>query len=156
VKARRKAYAGIYGNVVLAKERCWECQAHAFVLDGCLACCGKPARQIADTTKREISPEFRRRRPPRKKRDEQLERQNGLCAYCDRVLGSYVFRGGCPKKLEIEWDHVVPFSYSQNNKNTNFVAACCVCNHLKSSTMYPNMEAARSDLQRRFIAKGYV
>lgn len=156
MKAARKAYAGIYGNVVMAKERCWECRAHAFVIDGHLACCGRPARHLAEVTKREICPDQRRRLPPKRKGDEQLTNQGGLCAYCDRVLGSYVFRGGAPKKLEIAWDHIVPFSYSQNNKATNFVAACCVCNNLKSTTMYPNMESARADLQRRFLEKGYL
>jgi 5-methylcytosine-specific restriction endonuclease McrA len=45
--------------------------------------------------------------------------------------------------LKVNWDHVVPFSYSQNNYAYNFVAACQICNGIKGSQMFKTLEEAR-------------
>lgn len=57
--------------------------------------------------------------------------------------------------LQVNWDHKVPFAYSQNNGNQNFVAACQICNRLKSRIMFNSLEEARVYLYYKQIEKGY-
>lgn len=72
-----------------------------------------------------------------------LELQQGLCFYCDRTLGGIYTRKKRQIQLKTEWDHMVPFAYSQNNSTDNFVAACHVCNSLKGALMFQDTEQAK-------------
>lgn len=152
----KRAYLGIYGNTNLGKEFCRDCDAFAFVLDGKLACCDRRAVRISEFAKREICPEQKRRKPPVAKQREQLAAQNNCCIYCERELGSYAFRGITPIKLEVCWDHVVPYAYAQDNRPVNFVAACVICNGIKSDTLYPSLEIARLHIRKAWAKKGIV
>lgn len=154
--ARMRPYRGLYGQVAIDKQYCWMCRRHAFVIDGLIQCCDRPVSGMPQSVKREICPEFERRLPSLVARRECLERQNNRCLYCEREFGTVVFRGLRKRVLKINWDHVVPWAYSQDNRDANFVAACCVCNGLKSSTLYPSLESAQVDLRHKWTEAGYV
>src|SRR5689334_5374392 len=121
------AYISLYGSVAVVKEFCPSCRRHAFVIDSQLQCCGRLSREVPQAMKREVTAEMRRRKPASKTLEALLIEQDYRCAYCERRLGSLVYRRNKPVKLRIHWDHAVPFAYSQNNRAENLVAACHVC-----------------------------
>jgi len=47
------------------------------------------------------------------------------------------------KKLCLEWDHQVPYSYSQNNHDANFLPACHLCNRWKSALIFQTVEEVK-------------
>lgn len=57
--------------------------------------------------------------------------------------------------LKLQWDHVDPWVYSLNNKDQNFVAACQICNGIKSSMIFNSVEEARVYIQGARKTKGY-
>lgn len=129
----------------------------AFVIDDRLACCGLAFKQeIPRRIKREIEAEPKRRRPAKSDQDLQMLKQEGKCFYCHLSLGSYVLRNGNPVRLRLNWDHQVPYSYSQNNQGSNFVASCHVCNGIKSAFVFKTEEEARIYVQEKRTEKGYV
>jgi 5-methylcytosine-specific restriction endonuclease McrA len=149
-------YLGLYGNIGVVKARCLDCKTHAFVVGGKLACCDKLVEVAPQIVKREACPEQERRLPALSERRAQLESQQHQCFYCERTFGSRVFRGTRGTTLQINWDHVIPYAYSQNNATLNFVAACHICNGLKSSHLFPTLDAAREFLNSKWRDKGYV
>jgi 5-methylcytosine-specific restriction endonuclease McrA len=154
-KPSNKSYLGIYGNVILPKAYCDNCERTALVRDGRLQCCDKEIDEIPEYYKREIEPEQKRHLPPKKDRDKQLEEQDYRCFYCLRRFDSTVFRKTRAVKLKYVWDHMLPYAFSQNNSATNFVAACQVCNGLKSDMCFKTLDDARLFLNTRWIEKGY-
>lgn len=112
---------------------------------------------MADRWKRESLPEAARRLPPKWQRDQQLDEQRGRCFYCDRAFGSFVQAPtGEVVRLVVHWDHVTPYAYSQNNHGWNFVAACHVCNGIKSDRIFETEDEARTFIQLRWMQKGYA
>ena len=71
-----------------------------------------------------------------------LDLQQGRCFYCERVLGSTVMLRRRRITLKCHYDHLVPYSYSQNNQTENFVAACHVCNRWKFNLIFQTIEEA--------------
>jgi 5-methylcytosine-specific restriction endonuclease McrA len=153
---KKKAYMGLYGSVAIPKVYCSECEGMSLVIDGVLACCDTPVDEAPDRYKREIEAEQKRHIPPKKEREHQLELQGNLCFYCDRRFGSTVMRKNRQLRLKLAWDHMVPYAYSQDNSTSNFVAACHVCNGLKSDRCFTTIEEARTYLHSRWQEKGYI
>lgn len=104
----------------------------------------------------------------------QLEDQDYRCFYCFRRFGSTVFRdrtkghrlatrvfgesvGFEPNRirLQLNWDHLIPWDYSRNNQNRNFVAACHVCNGIKRDLIFDTEAEARLYVAQRWTEKGY-
>jgi 5-methylcytosine-specific restriction endonuclease McrA len=152
----KKAYLGLYGNVVLPKAYCDDCGMVAIVRDGVLQCCDKEVSEVPEYYKREVEPEQKRHLPPKKDRDRQLEEQDYRCFYCLRRFGSTVYRKTRAVKLKHAWDHMLPYAFSQNNSASNFVAACQVCNGLKSAMCFKSLEDAQLFLNNRWVEKGYT
>jgi len=138
------AHLSVYGNTSINKGFCQSCRTHAFVKNGALECCGEPYDKIPDKYKIECSAEHARRLPGKKKRKQKLMEQNNSCFYCEKSFDSWIRKKGKLVKLRIEWDHFVPYSYSFNNKEANFVAACHICNGLKSNKFFDTIEQAKS------------
>ena len=84
-----------------------------------------------------------------------LTAQENRCFYCARTFGVRIARGSRDVILRCEWDHQVPYAYAQNNMPENFVAACHVCNALKSSFLFRTVDEAQTFLALRWPAKGY-
>lgn len=147
---------GIYGNTVIKRAYCNRCKTTAFVLDGKLACCDKGLDEEATSQKQMVPAAFRRRKPPKKFQDEQLQRQNGRCFYCDEAFGNLYERAGAIKQVSIAWDHFVPFAYCGTNPELNFVAACSVCNGIKSSKVFNTVQEAKDYVEYRRKKKGII
>lgn len=137
-------YVGLYGRIRIAKSFCEPCEAYAFVVAGALQCCGRAVTVDPARYKRETQPEQVRRAPPMRARRAKLEEQCHRCFYCDRRFGEWiVWPTGRTVRLNVAWDHMVPFAYAQNNDATNFVAACQVCNRWKSDHCFQTVEEAQ-------------
>lgn len=156
ISSIRKPVVVLYGNVSIPKAYCQSCRRESFILNGRYACCDRsavgfvPARFI-----RESLPEARRKLPPLPERRRILALQGVRCFYCNVPFDSDVFRYGVPIRITIHWDHQLPFAYAQNNKTTNFVAACHVCNGLKGAKLFQTVEEAVEFLALRRKDKGY-
>lgn len=48
-----------------------------------------------------------------------------------------------PRKITIQYDHVVPWVFSNNDDLDNFVAACNVCNMIKNDRIFPTIDKLR-------------
>jgi 5-methylcytosine-specific restriction endonuclease McrA len=64
-----------------------------------------------------------------------------------------VLYSGRPKVLSPVWDHLVPYVYGYDNSDDNFVAACQICNNIKSSKLFSSLEEAREYINARLEAK---
>ncbi|HEY7589206.1 MAG TPA: hypothetical protein VIB49_10755 [Thermoplasmata archaeon] len=143
----------IYGNVVIQREYCPHCHQHAFVSDGKLACCGAPTAFDSHQMKRMSLAEDVRRTPSADEKRQILEIQGGRCLYCQRLFNTPVVRKDRLIWLKVNWDHWIPYSYSQNNYPYNFVAACQICNGIKSNLMFTSTDEARVYVQALWDAK---
>ena len=142
----RQHYA-LYGNVAIQREYCTGCGQYALVLEDKLACCAVPTDFTSNRTIRISEAQDRRRRPKEEEKRTILELQGNRCLYCDRLFGSAVANKGKLVVLHVNWDHFVPYSYSQNNYAYNFVAACQICNGIKSNLMFKTLEEAKIHVQ---------
>ena len=97
----------------------------------------------------------RRRRPGKLARDRILEAQGNRCFYCRLPFGGVIYRRSRPVTLRLEWDHVLPFSYSLDNRPANFVAACHVCNGIKGALYFDTPAKAAAYIDEHRIFKGY-
>ena len=151
----RETVLSIYGNTAIKRGFCVDCDTYAFVLDDKLQCCDKPFKGEASKVKREVEPEYRRRVPRKAEQASILAEQDYRCIYCERAFGSQGIRRNKPVTLMVHWDHSIPYTYSANNKACNFVAACHVCNGLKSDLIFRDIDDARLYLKTRRNEKGY-
>lgn len=107
--------------------------------------------------KRMAQADVRRKRPGRKYITQMLEAQDNRCFYCDIPFGTSYKHPRLNKyvKTTVCCDHLVPFAYTQNNNEMNFVCACGVCNGIKSALMFQTVEEARSYVEYCRKKKGY-
>lgn len=147
--ARVATHLAVYGNVGLIRATCPECAHPAIVIDGELQCCGVQLKDSPTCWKRVVEPEFERKQPSLDEQRACLWRQDGRCIYCTLPFGSYVFRRSRHVKLQVRWDHFVPFSYSADNSDANFVAACQICNGIKSDKLFNTLEEAQAHIAAR-------
>lgn len=99
-----------------------------------------------------------RKQPSSKYQDEQLDRQRKRCFYCGLEFFEYVKNERTNKiiKLLVVWDHFIPYSWNEDNKDINFVASCQICNGIKSNKMFDTDDAARKYIIEKRKAKGYT
>jgi hypothetical protein len=152
---RKIPHNAVYGDIVIPRGYCLECESYAFIIDGKLKCCDAPAESNPTTFKRMCDVGGGRKRPRKKVQNKILEEQRYLCFYCWRRFGQTVYREGRSIRLKINWDHVNPWSYCLSNKDSNFVAACHVCNGIKSNLMFKDLDDARTTITERWKDKGY-
>lgn len=145
----------IYGNVIIPKSYCDDCKGYYFVINGQLACCGKRPFSTPFFYKRESEPVQHRKTPGRKMKQLILNQQDNRCFYCEQTFGSTVERKGKQLTLRIHWDHQIPYAYAQNNTTENFVAACQVCNTIKSDICFQTIDEAKLYLEEKRKSKGY-
>lgn len=154
----KRSHVALYGRIAIRREYCRDCHCHGFVLDGRIQCCGKiiDETNIPERYKRLSQPEQARRLPKMSERKAQLEIQDNKCFYCFRTFGTFVFRNSRAIRVNLCWDHALPFALTQNNDATNFVASCQVCNGIKTSLVFRTVEEARIHIQQRRSDKGYL
>lgn len=97
-----------------------------------------------------------RKRPNARIRQAILSRQRNRCLYCGHKFGTTVRRKRArTATLRLNWDHFVPYAYGLTNGSTNWVAACHVCNNIKSCRMFDTVREAQAYVRARWADKGY-
>lgn len=149
------ARQAIYGNVTILRGYCRECSSYAFILEGKYVCCDKSAQELERGRKRMSDCPLKRAALPRWQQERILSIQQHRCFYCAHLFGAHVYRHSRELVLRITWDHINPYTYSLDNREQNYVAACHVCNGLKSALVFGGVDEARSYLSERWKEKGY-
>ncbi|MFF8784748.1 HNH endonuclease [Streptomyces sp. NPDC015125] len=96
-----------------------------------------------------------RRKPRAADRERIITQQGYKCLYCEIPISTKIFRGNREIMLLANWDHFIPYAYSQRNPSNNWVLACHVCNGLKLARMFDDVEAARRAILPERIARRY-
>lgn len=150
----------LYGGRGLRREFCSNCRVWAFVIENKFKCCDSTFNKKIDNrvkTKRMTIANSKRKRPPRWLISEIVEKQENRCVYCDVLFGTAFIH---PKKQRLFittvcLDHFVPYNYIKANEFNNFVAACQICNGIKSKMLFENIEDAKAYIKHRRLKKGY-
>ena len=130
-----KAY---YGNKMLIKKYCSDCDFYAFVIANKYACCDRPANLEDDfihKKKRESLAAEGRGYIPVKVKREILRHQNHQCIYCGTSLNK--------KGIRLHFDHFVPFVYIEASERGDLVASCNICNQIKGCLLFNSIQEAR-------------
>lgn len=137
----------VYGNTVLPSDWCPRCQRQSLIVGGLFTCCNKAVEELpAEQVIFEVDKVGAKRRKPSKKwRDKCLAEQENKCFYCGDTFGTERRIQGEWKTVNLVWDHVVPFVFNHNNHL--FVAACSLCNAMKSCLMFADLDEAKRVLQ---------
>ena len=149
-------HTAYYGNVRMDRIYCGECDCYTFILDDKKYCCDNPIETESQKPyKVIIPPRVKRKTPTHIEKKDILNAQKGKCFYCGHGFGTVVWDNKKQKAriLKINWDHFTPFAYGFNNKSTNFVASCNICNSLKSSKVFNTVEEARKYIIHRWAEK---
>lgn len=144
-----------YGNTRIPRGYCSRCRGYAFVIDQVLQCCDRNTHFESQKVKKMSASAPFRKRPPSAEKILILEKQQNQCLYCGKEFGSIAFRKGKPFLLRLEWDHQIPFAYAQDNKTSNFCAACHICNRIKGALMFKTVEEAIVFIRNVRIKKEY-
>lgn len=145
----------LYGNVAIERGICPNCRGTSFIKNGSTVCCDVPINNEPKKFHREIESPQHRKTPPKIEKDRILEEQEYRCFYCSVLLESTRFRNGKPLMIRVNWDHQLPYAFSQNNTISNFVAACHVCNGIKSDRLFRTVDEAQLYLAQKRKQKGY-
>lgn len=139
-----KSYVAIYGTLKVKRMFCRSCRCWTIIAkDGKKLCCDKKYYGDPKEFKSMVEARSKRKGPGRKVKKQLLEKFNFSCCYCGRKFGTYVSLNSIFKKIRVNWDHKIPFSYSYNNAGENFLPACSFCNGWKSNKMFQTMDEAR-------------
>ena len=149
----------LYGSVALLKAYCKSCKSYAFLIDGELKCCGEKIQDDFDNEKikRECRTERIRTKISQKIKQQILIEQENRCIYCENVLNEYIYNTKKERFIKniIHFDHFVAWIYSGNNQKQNLFASCSICNHIKYSKHFYNLESAKEYILNEREKKGF-
>lgn len=153
-----QAEIAMFGTVRMIRALCPNCNRKAFVIDNEFACCDTRVElTLGDADcRRESLGAPRRRNPTSSEKRAILAFQDNKCFYCDRTFGDCIRYKNKVKILTENWDHLVPWKYSQNNNLDNFVAACQICNNLKKANVFDRAEDAREYVREELRKRGLL
>lgn len=151
-----QSHYAVFGCIIIPRGFCPSCRSNSFIENGKFVCCQREAPAVSNFYKRECEPQPKRRTPHKLIKEQILQIQNYRCFYCQITFGNLTFRRGKPVTLKIQWEHFEPFSFSQNNEDENFVAACQICNGIKSDLNFQTVEEAQIYVQTKRESKGYI
>ena len=146
-------HLALYGRVKLERAFCWECERHALIIDGKIQCCGQVVKGDKIKAERRMTPPVKGRKQMGVRfKKKQLELQDYRCLYCRQAFGSIVYRATKKNyvRLQVNWDHRIPFAYGQDNGEENVVAACHVCNGWKADLIFMSLEQVRTYVQEKW------
>lgn len=153
---KRSNTINCYGSVSIPTAFCKGCNQDSFIIDNKYTCCGKNVViELKYKKYKRVSESDKIRRIPEGLKKDILQDQEYSCFYCLVPFSFEVRRKGKLVTRKIEFDHLVPFSYQNNNNRENLVASCDVCNRLKSSMCFQTTDEARVYLQSERESKGY-
>jgi 5-methylcytosine-specific restriction endonuclease McrA len=81
-----------------------------------------------------------RKLPPRDLAEAILIEQRGCCLYCLLPLDGWIYLGVNSIDLTLNWDHMKPYVYLQDNPDDNWAAACQICNSIKNDLHFVTLE----------------
>ena len=141
------------GGVRLARIYCKKCDEYQLVKTNIKLCpdCRTRFDRDGDITLRKIGHISKRVNISREYKEFLIDKQNGLCYWCDRKLGFFYMRNGVVKKSSNHADHIIPYSYLQANPEDNWAIACNLCNLFKSNKYYDNQQDIRDYLKARWL-----
>jgi len=143
----------IYGKVKLNLHSCPNCgnrllnNSQWFICDVCFY---SNKDDKAKKFKVIVPPPGIRKSPPRDIQKTILSIQNNKCYWCGSEFGIAYWKDGKIKHLKIHWDHKIPFSYEQTNRDDNWVASCNICNLFKSNFMFKKEEECQEFILRKW------
>lgn len=155
MKTNKTTTVALYGNVSLDRGYRPDCDGISIIKNGRYICCGEVAKGTPTKFERIVEPEQGRKTPTSTEQRRILSEQDDRCFYCDVRLNTIRYKNGLPVYIKVNWDHKTPHAFSQNNSTHNFVAACHVCNGIKSDRLFQTVEEAQVYLSDRRRAKGY-
>lgn len=84
-----------------------------------------------------------------------LDIQDHRCYWCGRKYGSYLLiktkRKDYIHRISIVWDHYIPYVYTGDNRDDEFVASCQKCNAFKHTFLvYENEDEIREYLHEKW------
>jgi 5-methylcytosine-specific restriction endonuclease McrA len=150
-----RPYLAFYGTKMLTRGVCPACGETALVISGHYACCEAPLQETPRGYVRISTTAGRRQPPPKRDRDRILREQGYSCLYCMGRFGTRVYRKAKELRLRVNWDHLVPWSLTQDNRPKNYVAACQVCNGIKADHIFATVSEARAYVAVQAQKKGY-
>lgn len=152
---KKNSVLSVYGNVSILKGYCENCEGNSFIQDGLYACCGSKAPHCRPKIERVSDVIMSRKKPKKKEALKILKAQGFRCLYCGYRFGEIIYLNGYPVSVNLEWDHILPYSYSGNNSISNFCAACGICNGIKSDFIFDTLVKAQQYITRVRKEKGY-
>ena len=123
------------------------------VVDDIKQCCDKKADDPI-SNKYEIMVQVNRRKAQLgvEQKNRIIKSQDNKCYYCGEDLKRLYFRKGKIKLTKINFDHVIPFSFS--HINGEMVASCNLCNSIKHDKIFKNIDDIKVYIANRLSAKG--
>ena len=112
---------------------------------------------------------MKRYKPSATRQADLLTEWQNRCAYCRLPFGTLVWRRGIGSmrtsmtgtrryapnfaaiSLIVEWDHFIPFTYTESSGDGQFLPACQLCNRLKTSSVYRTVEGVRESIEPRWV-----
>lgn len=145
-----KKHLAVYGITQIPRAYCKKCKGIALIVDGKFACCDRKFLEQADIKQYKIICETgeSRKKPSAEECKRILELQNNKCLYCDKPFGTPYYKDNRVRMTKLHFDHLVPYSYTKSNKLT-FVAACNICNLIKSNRVFNTVEEVYHYVQYR-------
>ncbi len=153
------AQATFYGSVVLMKAKCPACGSLSIVLDEKSACCDVPiVRPDRFRSKREGLGEDKRSRIPQSVREQIIKSQGSRCIYCMQRLDGAAFNRIRNKAvaLRVHIDHFICWKFSRDNSYDNLLAACHICNGIKSDYLFESFLECQNFILHRRAQRGWV
>ena len=151
-------HIAVYGTTKLKRGFCPKCKGWAFIIRGLYQCCNARTDQITFKKYKIMAGGPRKRKRPLKKNQKIiLNNQQHVCLYCNQEFERFVWSRSKHQyiKTKLCWDHFVPYSYNNFCKDDNFVAACSLCNLIKSDRVFDTVAEAQEFIKRRY-AENYA
>ena len=143
----------LYGSIALFRVYCETCQEWSLTGNENRCEAGHLASSVR-TVRREGRGVFKRKQPSVAHQRERLALQDNKCHWCARAFGDVVIlRRGAVLTLRAVWDHFVPYSYTGSCDDLEFVAACQLCNGVKSNHIFDSEDECRQYLTRKTAKK---
>lgn len=154
-----KNHVAVYGSLRMLRGYCPRCKNMALIISNKYQCCDYEVSltNVIKNQKRMIESEQVRRRPSKDAVNKMLKLQNNRCLYCEIKFDTPYLHPKLNKVMKTKpcFDHFIPYAYSQDNRDINFVCACAPCNGIKSSKIFKTVEEARDFVKYRRNQKGY-
>jgi len=152
----RNRHWALYGGVRLIRMYCEKCKGMTIVIDNEKQCCGEKADNKKDKGfEVMLSTNTARRKPSKRRQRKILEFQESKCIYCGKPFGTMYIRKGKILYTRVHFDHLIPFSYTLSCEDIEFVAACNICNNIKSNKMFETIKEVFYYVEHNRKKKGY-